>query len=229
MNFFLKNAEGRELSFEHLSVAIRSFNPEIQQQQYRTKLMRAIFILLLVLLISMGRRKVDAAQAQKACDAVRGGMSIRRAAKVYDIDRLSLSRRLTGEVAMKAKVGPGTVLSEEEENSLEDVLLYAGRHCLAVGRLHLLETVRVLCSDGRPTPWGPGKAPGKDWLAGFLKRHPRVSERSTRIYEANRITEDKDPRIVEFYKNWAAFLDEHKPKADHVHNTDETGEDVPLD
>ncbi|CAB1119567.1 unnamed protein product [Ectocarpus sp. CCAP 1310/34] len=124
---------------------------------------------------------------------------------------------------MKARVGPATFLSEEEEKSLEDVLLYAGRHCLAVGRLHLLETVIQLCNDGRPIPWDPGQGPGKDWLAGFLKRHPRVSERTTRIYEANRITEDKEPRIVEFYKKWAALLDEHKPEADHVHNTDETG------
>lgn len=185
--------------------------------------MRRIFGLLLILLISMGRRRVDAQQAQKACEAVRGGMSVRKAAKVYDIDRLSLKRRLDGEVAMDAKVGPGTVMSEEEENSIEDCLLYAGRNCLAVSRLHLLETVRLLCLD-RKTPWDPEKGPGKDWLAGFLERHPRVRERTTRIYEANRVTDESEPRIVEFYRKWAALLEDLKPEADHVHNTDETGE-----
>lgn len=174
----------------------------------------------------MGRRRVDEAQAQKACDAVKLGMSVRKAAKMYDIDRWSLGSRLKGTVAMSGKVGPGTVLTEEEENSLEDVLLYAGSHCLAVSRVHLLETVRRLCSDGRPIPWDPEKGPGKEWLAGFLRRHPRVSERTTRIYEANRIAEPDEPRIIEFYKKWTAFLEEHKPEADHVHNTDETGEDM---
>ncbi|CAB1118986.1 unnamed protein product [Ectocarpus sp. CCAP 1310/34] len=47
--------------------------------------MRRIFGLLLILLISMGRRRVDAQQAQKACEAVRGGMSVRKAAKVYSM------------------------------------------------------------------------------------------------------------------------------------------------
>ncbi|CAB1096401.1 unnamed protein product [Ectocarpus sp. CCAP 1310/34] len=77
---------------------------------------------------------------------------------------------------------------------------------------------------GRRIPWDPEKGPGKDWLAGFLRRHPRVVERSTRIYEANR-TEDEEPRMVQFNERWAALLDEVKPEANHVHNTDETGED----
>lgn len=141
---------------------------------------------------------------------MKGGVSVRKAAGAFGLDRWSLQSRLKGYVAMEAKVGPVTVLSEEEGNSVEDVLLYAARHCLTLGRVHLLETVRQLCNDGRPTPWDAEKVPGKAWLSGFLKRNPQMKERATRIYEANRITDEREPRIVEFYKKWAAFLDEHE-------------------
>ncbi|CAN0288422.1 unnamed protein product, partial [Pylaiella littoralis] len=105
---------------------------------------------------------------------------------------------------------------------LEDILLFSARNYLAVDRVPLRDAVRRLCNDGRRIPWDPEKGPGKDWLAGFLRRHPRVAERSTRIYEANRITEEEESRMVQFYERRAALLDEVKPEANHVHNTDET-------
>ncbi|CAB1107197.1 unnamed protein product [Ectocarpus sp. CCAP 1310/34] len=149
-------------------------------------------------------------------------MSVRKAAGVFGVGRTSIEDRRRGKVAMNAKVGAETILSKEEEDSLEDILLFAARNFLAVGRVHLRDAVRRLCNDGRRIPWDPEKGPGKDWLAGFRRRHPRVAERSTRIYEANRITEDEEPRMVQFYERWAALLDEFKPEANHVHNTDET-------
>ncbi|CAB1097532.1 unnamed protein product [Ectocarpus sp. CCAP 1310/34] len=59
----------------------------------------------------MGRRQVDPEQARKACEAVRGGMKIREASRLFGLDRWSIKSRLDGAVAMKAKVGPAIVLS----------------------------------------------------------------------------------------------------------------------
>ncbi|CAM9905546.1 unnamed protein product [Pylaiella littoralis] len=50
---------------------------------------------------------------------------------------------------MNAKVGPETILSKEEEDSLEDILLFSARNYLAVDRVHLRDAVRRLCNDGR--------------------------------------------------------------------------------
>ena len=171
----------------------------------------------------MVRHRVDAEQAKKACDAVRGGMSVRSAAARFHVGRNAITRRLSGEVTMDGKVGPGTVMTEEEENAVEDILLFAARHFLSVGRVQLREAVRQLCSDGRKTPWEANKGPEKAWVQGFLKRHPCVSERSTRIYEANRITENDEPRIRRFYEMWGEYIKTEDPKTDHLHNTDETG------
>ncbi|CAB1107231.1 unnamed protein product [Ectocarpus sp. CCAP 1310/34] len=157
----------------------------------------------------MTRRKVDEEQVRKACAAIDDDMSVRKAAEVFGVGRTSIEDRRRGNVAMNAKVGPETILSKEE-GSLEDILLFAARNFLAVDRVHLRDAVRRLCNDGRRIPWDPEKGPGKGWLAGFLRRHPRVAERSTRIYEANKTTEDEEPRMVQFFERWAALLDEVK-------------------
>ncbi|CAN0259747.1 unnamed protein product [Scytosiphon promiscuus] len=78
--------------------------------------MRGIFALVGFLLLSRGRPRVDAQQAQKACEAVRSGqMSLRAAAKAYGIGRTALHDRVRCLVDVDARVGPGTILSKEEE------------------------------------------------------------------------------------------------------------------
>ncbi|CAN0272700.1 unnamed protein product, partial [Ascophyllum nodosum] len=63
----------------------------------------------------------------------------------------------------------------------------------------------------------------RKWLDLFLRRHPRLSERSCRIYEANRITADDEPRLKSFYANWKELITRLQPQPDHIWNTDETG------
>ncbi|CAB1099952.1 unnamed protein product [Ectocarpus sp. CCAP 1310/34] len=172
----------------------------------------------------MGRSRVDSAAAEKACAAVRNGsMSRYAAAAAFGLTKTSLLRRLSGECDIDARVGHGTVLMKEEENALEDVLLYAGRNYIPLTRNDLKERVRQLCNDGRPIPWDPDKGPGKSWLQGFLRRYDRISLRLARIYEANRMTSPEDDRLHNFYNFWQEFVNEHKPAPDHVWNTDESG------
>ncbi|CAB1103952.1 unnamed protein product [Ectocarpus sp. CCAP 1310/34] len=187
--------------------------------------MWGIFALFGVLLLSMGRKRVDPEQAQKAVDAVRSGeMSLRVAARTYGLPLASLHDRVKNKVAIDARVGPGTVLSKEEEDFVEDVLIYASRHFLLLGRRELRDAVRNICTDGRKVPWDPDKGPGDSWLEGFMARHPGLSERATHIYEANRINEDGEPRLQAFYKAWAEYLEETKLPPERILNTDETSE-----
>lgn len=84
--------------------------------------MRRIFALFGILLLCMGRSsrcKVSAEAAAKACEAVRRGrMSRNAAAAAYGVSKTSLSRRLSGEWAMDARVGPGTVMTAAEQMRL---------------------------------------------------------------------------------------------------------------
>lgn len=117
------------------------------------------------------------------------------------------------------------MLTKEEEDCLEETLIWAAHRHLDVGRLELKEAVRKLCSDNRegvPQSWEHG-LPGQSWLEGFFKRHPRLSERSSRIYDANRATADDETRLRTFYDGWEKYLNEMQPDADHIWNTDGTG------
>ena len=122
-----------------------------------------------------------------------------------------------------ASVGAGTVLTLEEEKSLEDALIWAAHRRLGVGRLELKQALTKLGNDGRLVPWDRVNGPGRKWLDLFLRRHPRLSERSCRIYEANRITADDEPRLRSFYANWKELITRLQPQPDHIWNTDETG------
>ncbi|CAN0440519.1 unnamed protein product [Ascophyllum nodosum] len=91
-------------------------------------------------------------------------MSYRVASEAYSISVSSIAKRLKGKVRMDASVGAGTVLTLEEENSLEDALIWAAHRHLGVGRLELKQAVTKLCNDGRLVPWARDTGPGRKWL-----------------------------------------------------------------
>ena len=83
----------------------------------------------------MRRSKVDVVRAQAVVDAVRSGaMSYRVASEAYSISVSSIAKRLKGKVRMDASVGAGTVLTLEEEKSLEDALIWAAHGTVAWAR-----------------------------------------------------------------------------------------------
>ena len=107
---------------------------------------------------------------------------------------------------------------------LADALLWAAHHNLALGRSELVDAVRTICLHGRAIPWDPEKGLGQSWVEGFFKRHPELSTRSSRIFEANRVQADDEERLREFYRVWNKYVSEEKPALDHIWNADETGE-----
>ncbi|CAN0100310.1 unnamed protein product [Sphacelaria rigidula] len=70
---------------------------------------------------------------------------------------------------------------------------------------------------------GPGSRPRPTMAQSFLWRHPRLAERSSRIYEVDRVVADQEDRMRECYAAWRDYVDKEKPAADHIWNTDETG------
>ena len=60
-------------------------------------------------------------------------------------------------------------------------------------------------------------------MEGFFKRHPELSTRSSRIFEANRVQADDEERLWEFYRVWNKYDSEERPALDRIWITDETG------
>ncbi|CAN0015199.1 unnamed protein product, partial [Sphacelaria rigidula] len=149
-------------------------------------------------------------------------MTFRAAAKTFDISVGSLEKRVSGGVGIAGRVGPGTVLSTAERNFIKDTLTFAAAYQLGRNRDDLKQVAVTLCSDNRPVPWDPVVGSGGKWLDLFLQRHPRLAERSSRIYEADRVIAEEEDRIREFYAAWQDYMDKEKPATDHIWNTDET-------
>ena len=121
----------------------------------------------------MRRSKVDVVRAQAAVDAMRSGaMSYRVASETYSVSVSSIAKRLKGEVRLNASVGAATVLSLEEENSIDYALIWAAHRYLAVGRLELRQAVTKMCNDGRNVLLDHAKGSGRKWLDFFLRWHP---------------------------------------------------------
>ena len=170
------------------------------------------------------RQKVDPSVAKEACEAVQSKkMTVLQAQKAFGISRKSIIRRLKGVVRWGSCDSSNW---REEEGWIVDTLLYAAHNHLRLSRSDLVEAVRKLCSDGRQVPWKPEQGPGPKWVRGFLKRHPQLSERSSRIYEANRVVSNDDERLRSFYGAWEDFTKDNDLEANHLWNTDETGEDT---
>ncbi|CAM9582500.1 unnamed protein product [Sphacelaria rigidula] len=77
----------------------------------------------------MQRARVDPERAVEAVEAVPSGrMTFRAAAKAFGISVSSLQKCVSGSVGIAGRVGPGTVLSTEEENSIEEMLKFSAAH-----------------------------------------------------------------------------------------------------
>ncbi|CAM9642745.1 unnamed protein product [Ectocarpus sp. 6 AP-2014] len=69
---------------------------------------------------------------------------------------------------MNAKVGPETILSKEEEDSLEDILLFAARNFLAVDRIHLRDRCGATTLQRRSAdPLGSREGSGEKLACGL--------------------------------------------------------------
>lgn len=66
------------------------------------------------------------------------------------------------------------------------------------------------------------KTCGKDWLRGFLARHPRISLRRSEATSLNRVIAVNRNDVKLFYDNLEVVFEKHKFPASRVYNVDET-------
>lgn len=77
-------------------------------------------------------------RATEVAEAVCSGYILYRvAANIFGISVVSLQKRVDGSVGIGGRVGPGAVLSTEEETCLEDTLEFAADRHLSLNRYNL--------------------------------------------------------------------------------------------
>lgn len=166
-------------------------------------------------------------QLTQAMAAIRNGMKIREASRVFSVPRGTLQDRLHLRVPeMPRKMGPDSVLTKEEETALKDWCIALAKCGFPLKCDDLLNTVHhIISEENRPNPFVNNR-PGKKWYQSFLRRNPELSERTP-----ENISKGRAAVTEEGIRKWFAELMKHLEEInasdiltdpDRIFNGDET-------
>eukprot|EP00794_Sanderia_malayensis_P018178 gene18178-19992_t len=147
---------------------------------------------------------------EKALAAVKEGkMSIRCAAKFYNIPKSTLGDAVTGKCTIGKSPGPKRLLTDEEETALAGWLMTLQKIGKQISIPEVLNTVKaILDKNGCNVPRLHNNLPKTSWWYGFLSRHKEVAlnrKDLIRSKKENKGKEDGNLEIV--YDNREKILD----------------------
>ena len=182
-------------------------------------------------------RKTDKGQVprevmERAIQAVKEGMPVRKAAKTYSIARISLNNNLVkAKKDSTAKLEPNykhsqIIFNQEQETSLANYL----EKCS--GMFHGLTTknVRTLAYEiafinriEMPAKWTEKQIAGREWLFGFLRRHEMLAIRQPEATSLARATAFNRATVGAFFNILHDSLEKIGASGDIIFNLAETG------
>lgn len=128
-------------------------------------------------------KKYTEEDIKKAIEAVLNGMPKKTAATKYGVPRPTLQFRLSSQF-IKTKPGPTTVLTDEEEKTLVQWIIYCSKRGFPRRKEDVLLSVeQFLMKNPRPNSFINNK-PGEGWYRLFLKRNPEIVSRTAEAVTA---------------------------------------------
>lgn len=162
-----------------------------------------------------------------AVEEVIAGKNIAEVSRKYNVPESTVRAKKLGKYADK-RPGPATVLTEQEETELVEWIFYCCQRGFPVTKHQLIESVKLLCdNDKRKTPFVNNR-PGRSWFEGFLKRHPRMSQRISENVSLNR-AKVSEQNIRAWFTEITGYLVAQDLSSIHpsrVFNADESG--IPM-
>jgi hypothetical protein len=135
----------------------------------------------------------------KALQAIReDNMGIRGASRKYGVPRGTIQDRLHGRVKeAPRRMGPATVLTQDEETHLENWLTELAKCGFPQKKNDLFTSVqKIVSAKNKKTPFKQNR-PGEKWYRAFIRRHPKLSLR-----EAEGLTKARSIITEESIKKW---------------------------
>ena len=158
--------------------------------------------------------------------ALKKKTSIRKFAKAKGIPYATAQRWIKQPPTKKP--GHPTILTKEEENLLATALKFLGDSNMGQDRDDLANMVQAFIrTTQRPNPFHDGK-PGIDWIRGFEKRHPEISQRTAEILTVARAKSLTPETVNIFFDKFEKILDDNQAtnlrnQPGRIWNCDETG------
>jgi len=126
-------------------------------------------------------------------------LSIRDAARQFNVPRTTLQRRVTGHPFRAETRANSHKLTEIEEESLQKWILSMDSRGAAPRPSTVREMADLLLAARGSTP---PPLVGKDWVTKFVKRHPILSSQFSKGYNYAR-AKYEDPKII---KEWFSLV-----------------------
>ncbi|XP_065172178.1 uncharacterized protein, partial [Atheta coriaria] len=182
------------------------------------------------------RARCDISKYEYAYDEVKRGTSLRRAAEIHEINRMSLLRYIRkrdeaganqceGRISM-GYVAHNKVFSNEQEQQLTKYItrcadIYFGLSTKEVRKLAFELSTKYNLK--RPTTWVENKIAGEEWFRSFMNRNPSLSVRVAQAASVSSATSFDKTNVEAFYNNLQTVLDRHPYEPQNIYNIDETG------
>ena len=162
---------------------------------------------------------------EKAFEAVtKERLSVRRAAEEYNVPRSTLGDRVSGRTQIGARSGPMKILTDQQEDHLEQFLI----NCAAIGYAKSRSQVIDLMNQIYKSR-GIDKLVTNGWWESFCKRHPNVTLRAASLLSKARTVASDPSTLNRYFDILEETLDEYQisQKPHLIFNMDETG--MPLE
>ena len=164
--------------------------------------------------------RYDQTAMSDALEAVKCGMPVRKAAERFGVPLSTLSDRVTGKKSLNVQLGRRTAIPLEVENCMAEKAMDLASKGFGIGRKQMVARAATLCRQmNAKTPFKNG-VPGKDWWAGFRRRHPQVVLRKAEKLSTVRSRMLNPVTVGNYMKelhSYATF------SPTHIWNMDETG------
>ena len=160
-----------------------------------------------------------------AINAVEGGMSIRAAGREFGIAESTIRLRMkTGNVE-SAVLGRKPTFTPGQEQELADHILMVANLYYGLTPLELRKIAYEFAErNSIPNTFcKTTKLAGKDWLALFMKRNPRVSLRKPEATSINRINAFNLESVKHFFSNLENVMEKYNFSKQRIYKVDETG------
>jgi len=146
--------------------------------------------------------------------------NIREAARLYDVPRTTLQRRLNGSTNRAEKQANGLKLTKEEEESLVKWILSMDQRGAAPQPSHFQDMANILLSNRGSSNVQPI---GQNWVYKFIKRHDRLKTKFSRRYSYQR-AKCEDPKLIkEWFDRVQIIIMQYGIAYEDIYNFDETG------
>lgn len=176
---------------------------------------------------------------ERAYEEIRNDrMSIREAAKTFEIDKMTLYRHndkkekaseLPEATNKDVKMGYAKhrqILSDELEQELNKYILASSKIYYGLTPKNVRELAYELAIANQiqvPDTWINAKMASAEWFYKFLKRQPNLSLREPEATSLSRATSFNRHNVATFFENLKTVLEKYNFERKDIWNSDETG------